>query len=115
MITKEMIGIAKNIEDAQKVAQSKGQFEGVLVCVDSKEGTFELVRPELLVLNNATLISQINWMNSQLQECKDEILILKEEIKKVKEKNEKQDEALALLKDAIKELDDKVEEEGQIL
>jgi predicted nuclease with TOPRIM domain len=115
MITKEMIGIAKQIEDAQKNAQSKGQSEGVLVCVDSKQGIFELVRPELLVLNNATLLSQFNWLNSQLQECKEEIMMLKVEINKVKEKNEKQDEALALLKDAIKELDDKVEEEGQIL
>lgn len=115
MITKEMIGIAKQIEEAQKNALSKGQSEGVLVCVDSKQGLFELVRPELLVLNNATLVSQVNWLNSQLQECKDEILILKREIKLIQEQREKDAEAMALLKAALLELDTKVEEEGDVL
>ena len=115
MITKEMIGIAKQIEEAQKNAQSKGQSEGVLVCVDSKQGLFELIKPDLLILNNATLISQVNWLNSQLQECKDEILILKREIKLMQEQREKDAEAMALLKAALLELDTKVEEEGDVL
>jgi predicted nuclease with TOPRIM domain len=115
MITKKAVGLANEIIEAQSKAFQTGLAEGVFICVDSKKGLYEFIKPENLILNNATLLSQINTLNTEVSQLKDEIEILKAANKLLQEKNVKTDEALEMLKAAVLELNEKVEEEGNIL
>lgn len=115
MITNEAIKLASQIVEAQKKASTDGLYAGIFVCKDSKQGLYEFIKPENIIIGDQKLLTIIHKLNSEVSHLKDEIEILKATNKLLKEKDKKTDEALEMLKAALLELDTKVEEEGNIL
>jgi hypothetical protein len=115
MITKKAVGLANEILQAQKKASNEKINYGVFVCIDSEKGLFDFIEPKDLIIQNTTLLLEIQLLKKQTEELKEELLIIKQELKTIEEKNINQDELLELHRNAIKEIDDKVEEEGEVL